>query len=473
MNLPLIIVLLYILALFAISAYARKLAASGSEGFILAGRQLTTPLIAVTITGLAIGGASTIGVAEQAYSVGLAAGWYNVAWGAGAIVMGLVVAKKYRKLNISTIPELFERFYDTKGRVLCVFSQMLILLVITSLQYIAGGAILASLLPGIFTLKTGMIMSAVVFVGITFIGGMWSAGLSNILNVSLIYVGIIIAAISSVSQQGGLSNIALKLPQEVPYLNFVDGLGFIAIASWFAVMITQTLSLQATVQIACGAKDEKQAKRGFIWGGILMLPIGFLAAILGIAAKATYPDISATMALPNIIMSLNPIIAGITLAALWAADVSTACNLLLGTSTLFVQDIYKRFIKPDMTDKQLMNMNKITIILLGGLTFILALTVVSILKTLLVFLSLTTAFTVTILFSMFLPKLCRKNSAFITIIAGIIVLLLWQFVPSIRILPHVIYLEWIVCLVTFLGVAVVYPADNTISLDESINLDTI
>lgn len=145
MNLPLIIVVCYIAALFAISAYARKLASNGTESFILAGRKLTTPLIAVTVTGLAIGGASTIGVAERAYSVGLAAGWYNVAWAAGAVVMGLVAAAKYRKLNISTVPELFERFYDTRGRIICVLSQILMLLVITSLQYIAGGAILASL----------------------------------------------------------------------------------------------------------------------------------------------------------------------------------------------------------------------------------------------------------------------------------------------------------------------------------------
>ena len=453
MNLPLIIVVLYIVALFAISAYARKLASGGSESFILAGRQLTTPLIAVTITGLAIGGASTIGVAEQAYSVGLAAGWYNVAWGAGAILMGLVAASRYRKLNISTLPELFEKLYDTKGRILCVFSQMLILLVITSLQYIAGGAILASILPDIFTLKTGMIMSAVVFVSITFIGGMWSAGLSNILNVALIYVGVIAAAIATIRQQGGLTTMAIKLPQEVPYLHFVNGLGLTVIVGWFAVMMTQTLSLQATVQIACGAKDEKQAKYGFIWGGILMLPIGFLSAVMGIAAKAAYPDISATMALPKIIMSLNPMIAGITLAALWAADVSTACNLLLGTSTLFVQDIYKRFIRPDADDQKLMAMSKITIVILGAITFISSLTVVSILKTLLVFLSLTTAFTVTILFTIFFPGLCRKNSAFVTIVAGIGVLLLWQFVPAIRIVPHVIYLEWIVCVISFLGVA--------------------
>lgn len=455
MNLPLIIVICYILSLFAISIYARKLAAKGSENFILAGRKLTTPLIAVTVTGLAIGGASTIGVAERAYNVGLAAGWYNVAWGAGAIVMGLVAAAKYRKLNISTVPELFERFYDVKGHIICVLSQIIILLVITSLQYVAGGAILASLLPDIFTLKTGMIMSAVVFIGITFTGGMWSAGLSNILNVSLIYVGTIFATISTLSSQGGLNKIALSIPKEVPYLHPINGLGLAVIMGWFAVMITQTMSLQATVQVACGAKSESHAKRGFVIGGLMMIPIGFLAALMGIAAKAAYPDISATMALPKIIMSLNPIMAGVTLAALWAADVSTACNLLLGTSTLFSQDIYKRFINPDVDDNKFMIISKITVIILGVMTFVLSLTIVGILKTLLVALSLTTAFTVTFLFTIFAPGLCRKNSAFYTMIVGILVLVAWQLIPQIRIFSHVIYLEWIACIGTFLLVPII------------------
>ena len=72
MNIPLIIVALYIVFLFGISFYAKHLA-KGTEGYVLAGRSFTTPLVAVTVTGLAVGGASTIGVAEQAFQVGLSA----------------------------------------------------------------------------------------------------------------------------------------------------------------------------------------------------------------------------------------------------------------------------------------------------------------------------------------------------------------------------------------------------------------
>jgi SSS family solute:Na+ symporter len=78
----------------------------------------------------------------------------------------------------------------------------------------------------------------------------------------------------------------------------------------------------------------------------------------------------------------------------------------------------------------------------------------SILKAISIGLSLSTAFTVTFLFTIFLPKLCRKNSAFLTTLAGIIILFLWQLVPAVRIFPHVIFMEWLVCLSTFLIVAV-------------------
>ena len=113
----------------------------------------------------------------------------------GAIVMGLFMAKKYREQNITTITELIERHHTKGAVILGVFCQIVIQLVIISLQYIAGGSILHAILPDIFDFHTGMIVSAITFIGITFIGGMWSASLSNVLNIILIYVGILAATI--------------------------------------------------------------------------------------------------------------------------------------------------------------------------------------------------------------------------------------------------------------------------------------
>ena len=456
MSIPLAIVLTYIVVLFLISFWAEKRSRGGVENYVLAGRKLTTTLVTVSIVGLAIGGASTIGVAEQAYKVGLSAGWYTAAWGIGAICMGLLVAKKYRQLRISTIPELLERFYDKKGMVIGVFCQIIIQLVITSLQYIAGGTILHAMLPDIFSLTTGMLTSAVVFIGITFIGGMWSASLSNILNVLLIYVGIIAATVVIVVQSGGLGSIIAQLPPATPYMSLIDGVGPMGILGWILVLVTVNLSLQSIIQISLGAKDVATAQRGFIIGGIIMLPIGFICALMGIIARVNYPNASAAMALPLMIMSLNPFLSGITLAALWAADISTACNLLLSSATLFSQDIYKQ-VHPEATEKQQLFVTKAAVLVLGALTLLLAMTVSGIIQTIMIGLSLTAAFSVVVLFTLFAPGLCRKNSAFYTIAGGLLTLILWQVIPATRILPHVIYMEWLVCVIIFL---LVYAVDT-------------
>ena len=450
MSIPFLIVCVYIALLFVISYFAQRRSAGSSTNYILAGRQLTTPLITVSIVGLAVGGASTIGVAEQAYKVGLSAGWYTTAWGIGAIVMGMLVAKKYRELNITTVPELLGRHYDKKGMVAGISCQILIQLVVMSLQYLAGGSILCALMPEIFTLTSGMLTSAVVFISVTLIGGMWSASLSNILNVSLKYIGIILATIVSVNRSGGNENIKTALPTNVPYFSFFDGVGILGIISWIMVLVTVNLSLQSIIQISLGAKDVQTARRGFIIGGLMMLPIGFVSALLGVIAKTMFPDVTPAMALPMTIMSLNPFLAGITLAALWAADVSTACSLLLSSATLFSQDIYKKFIDPTISERKFLFVTKGAVLVLGLFTLMLAMTISGIINTLMVGLSLTAAFSIIVLFTLFAPGLCRKNAAFYTIIVGVTVLIAWQVLPAIRIFPHVIYLEWLACTGTFL-----------------------
>ncbi len=89
-----------------------------------------------------------------------------------------------------------------------------------------------------------------------------------------------------------------------------------------------------------------------------------------------------------------------------------------------------------------------------------------ILKTISIGLSLCTAFTIIFLFTIFAPKLCKKSSAFYTTLAGVITLLLWQLIPSFRIFPHVIFMEWLVCLITFM-------LTSTLDKRSIMNIETI
>ena len=425
MNIQLGIVLLYVCVLFGISMYVRR-RTMNSTGFLFAGRKLNTIMVAANITATAVGAASTIGVAESAFTHGISAGLYNVAWAAGAVTMAFVAAGKYRAMECTTIPELFERFYDKKGRAIAVLGMITVQLVITSLQYIAGGAILSSLLPNIFTFQQGMIVSAFVFIGTTLVGGLWFSGISNILSVSLVYVGVLISTTTIINHQGGWNQLVASLPAGIPWFDPIGSLGLATVIGWFAVMITQTITAQGPVQVACAAQDSRTAKKGFLWGAVLMFPIGFLCAIMGMAARVAHPDLNATLALPNMIMGLNPVVSGITLAALWAADIGTASHILLASGTLFSQDIYKRFINPRVSDHKYTVVNRWVVFVLGIGTLWLAFNASGIVKTMLIGLSLTTAFTVIFLGTMFFPYLCRKNTAFYTTLVGIIALCVWQ-----------------------------------------------
>ncbi len=456
---PLLIVVLYIVLLFLITWLTRRLSRGGMIAYLLAGRGLPFWVVAPLLTGLAIGGASTIGVAERAYSSGIAAGWYNAAWAAGAVLVGLIAARRYRALEITTIPEFFEKNYNVSGRIVGVVGQLLLQIVITSLQYVAGGAILSSLLPDVFSFQSGMLVTAIVFVGITLIGGFWAAGITNIINVILIYAGVCLGAILAVGKVGGLRELVAQLPSGHPGFD-LGAIGWSLVVAWFLVMCTMTFSVQSVAQISFSAKDSLSAKKGFLLGGLLILPVGFISAIIGLAAAVLQPGIIPTEALPRTVLSLSPFVAGLVLAGLWAADVSTASALLVGSATLVVSDFVKRFLVSDLGEKRERIISRVSVLVLSVFTYILAVSVSGIVRTLLIGLTLTTAYTLVTLMTLFWPKICRRSHATATLVVAMSALALWLIFPQISSffqdinLPHPIYFCWIVSLVTFFLVAI-------------------
>jgi SSS family solute:Na+ symporter len=442
--------------LFAVTWWARRLndrGGGGAVGYLLAGRGLPTIVVASLLAGLAVGGASTIGVAERAYGVGLSAGWYNAAWAAGAVVMGLFAARRYRRWEITTLPELFERHYGVGGRLLGVLGQLVIQIVITSLQYVAGGAILSALMPEVFSFHGGMAATAVVFVGITLIGGFWAAGLTNVVNVIVIYIGIVLGAFLTLGELGGFSGLQASLPVGHPGFD-LGAVGGGLILAWFIVMITMAHSTQSVIQVGFAAKDEKTAARGYLLGAAIIAPVGFISALLGMAAAVLYPGIVPAEALPKVVLGLHPLAAGIILAGLWAADVSTASALLLGSATLVTNDLIRRFGPWEIDAAREQLVCRVTVAVLSLVTFALALTVTGILKMLLAALTLTTSYTLIVLMTMLAPRWCRRGSAVWTLGMTKLALVVWLVAPvEWRMVPHPVYFLWGVSLVTFFMVA--------------------
>lgn len=450
MSIQLVILAVYAVGLLEIAWWSNNLQkkAEGNKtlNYLLAGRNMPTLLIVVMLTGLAVGGASTVGVAERAYTQGFSAGWYNAAWGMGGIVVGLFFAKHFRKMNVKTVPEMMGMMFGPRTRFLSVINQLLVMISITSLQYVAGGAILSALMPETFTFTQGMMASALIFISITVVGGYWASGLTNVINVIVIYIGIIAALYQTVNNFGGMPDIRMSLPAGGHWMNLVSGLGLATVVAYVVVMVTMAVSTQAVSQICFAARDERTARKGFLLGGLLILPAGFLCSIFGIVAAAKFPNLeNAAMSLPVLAAQLSPLVGGVFLAALWAADVSTAVGLLMGCSTLVMEDVVKKlYTKPIPAAREMM-VSRVVVLLVSLLSFGLALTVVGILKTITTALAITTSFTLLIAASIYFPKLCKKAAGFWVILASLALWVIWTYIPSLRVGPELIYMEWAVC----------------------------
>ena len=429
MNIPLIIVILYVLLLFGISFYVSNKQKKDGDSFLLYKGKNGIFVVASSIAGLAIGGASTIGIAENAFTVGLSAGWYDTAWAIGAVITAFLAVKYLRKSGYSTISALVNEMYGKKTSFIMVVSMCIIQSGIIALQYKAGGSILAALLPEIFTTESGTFFSFIIFMLVAMIGGMGSVSLTNVLNLILIYVGVIVATVIVLSGHGGWSAIQtlVAAEPEVPYMSLTEGMGWIGIISWIIVMIGNTNSVQGVVQIGLTGKDDRSAKWGYIIGAVLMVPVGFICALLGVASKALLPEAAAAEALPKILMSIPPVLGGITLSGLWAADMGTGCSMIVGLSTTVSSDIVYRLPVGQKLQNRKAAVNKIIVVLSSIVTYLIATQMGAILGAMQKALSLAIGTSFIVIGALLAPKFSSRKAGFWTILASIIAMELYSF----------------------------------------------
>ncbi|AKL96839.1 Na+/proline symporter [Clostridium aceticum] len=450
MNIPLLIVIGYMIALILISTYSRRLMSKkDSKNYFFAGKSLPWYLVCVMVAGAGIGGGNTVGVAENAYAAGLASGWYTASSSAGALTFALLMLHKVMKTNITTVSQIFLKIFGARDGLISVIVQIIFMFGINSLQIIAGGAILTSLLPTVFSFTTGMFISLVLYLAIALIGGYLAASISNLINVLVIYIGLIIGVIASLNQYNGLEAIKMTLPVGDHWLHFTEGIGFSVILGWFIVMMLNTPPNQAHIQVTAASKDYKSAKKGMIAAAILMAPIGFLAAFLGVVAASQFPGLeSRAMALPMVVSSLGPWIAGFVLSGLWAASVSTATGVLMGLTTIITKDLIIKFINPQMSEIKQVVVSKGLLLVTGITGFLVALKISSILGFLLQLATLFVPYALIVVGIFYVPKFIKQSTCFWTVLTGILIILIWNLMPSFRIVSQIIYLALPACLIT-------------------------
>ena len=463
MQIALVIVIIYMFSLLFVSWWSTRLQKKGgSNSFLFADQQLNWVLIGVMIAGLAVGGSSTVGIAQRAYASGLSAGWYDVAWAVGALFTGIFLAQKIRKSTFKTINEMWGRVFGEGFRTVSVVIQFVILLVIVALQIVAGGAILTALLPQYFTMQIALIVSAAMFLLIAIVGGLWAASLSNIINMIVIYVGIILGVVAAIKGFGGLAAINATLPAGISgdgshWYSLVKGMGMAVILAWFITMLLQGIPNAGIMQSVVAAKSPKEARKGVIFAAILMAPAGFISAMFGIMAASQFPDLAnSALALPSVVTAaVSPVIAGLLLSGLWAADVSTATGLMVTLGTMGTKDIIVKYFKKDMSDAGQLKTSRWMILFCAVAAYILATQVSSVLGTLMVALTMFAPYAILMTAMFLMPKTVKKSSAWVTFLVGLGFFVLSQFfVKSLAIGGQSIYTVFIASLVAFILCAI-------------------
>lgn len=368
MSIQLLIILAYFLITIAIGLLAKRKSTSSSS---FHGAGLGILMCVAAGTGEWLGGTSTTGVSEYGYEFGISGAWYTIANGIGVIILALFFAKLYRSLETVTVPGIIEKYIGVDARVVSSVLLTFVMIAVGTAQIIAAGSLGVTVLG--LEYNTSVLILGIGFIIYTLAGGMVAVGYTNILHLIAMYGGIVLAIIVVGKDIGGINALKESLPS-ASYFN-MTAIGMPRVSSWLIASVLGACTAQAGIQPILAAKDVKVAKNAAIITAFLVAPFGILTAILGMVAKVKFPALTnAKLALPTLMMSLDPVYGGIILASIMAAILSTISPIILASGTMITKDIYHRVINPNATDKQVLFVSRLTTAISGILCMILAIT---------------------------------------------------------------------------------------------------
>lgn len=330
--------------------------------------------------------------------------WTAVGLIVGTYLNWLFVAKPLRKCTISfgdsiTIPEFFTNRFKDKTHLLTIISVFFIVLFFTI--YTASGFVAcAKLFNSVFGLKyhIGLVIGLVVILSYTILGGYLAVCTTDFIQGALIFVAFVFSAVIAVVSLGGPAEAMAKVSDfSVRAVNGQFGAEmaekFIANKSFSAMSVISALAwglgyfgmphiIIRFMGIRSNAEIKTARRVGTVWMviayigtfiigslGTVYLAGGNLANPLMILSGGAEETVfSATM------QQMYPaFIAGLFLCAILAASMSTADSQLLSASSAVSLDIYKGLINKDADEKTVMNVSRITVLVIAAIAFVLSL----------------------------------------------------------------------------------------------------
>lgn len=329
----LVITLLTVTAVGVAAARKVKTAAD----FTVGGQNTGMPIIVGTIIGTIVGGASTVGTAQLAFSVGLSAWWFTLGAGIALLALAGFYAAPLRASGLQTIPQFLTLHYGpAAGPLTGITSSIGIFFSI-----VANILSAMPLIAAVFSLNSAASAGVVslLILGYVLFGGIWGTGLVGIIKTILIYITLLAIAIITYSGLGGVEGILQAFPAQ-PWLSLF-GRGVLVDTASALSLLVGTLSTQTYIQAVYAAKDAKAARQGALVSALITMPTGIPAVMAGLFMRANHPNIDPINALPLFIITyLPPWLGGIALATLLLAAIGSAAGLALGVATMLSRDVF-------------------------------------------------------------------------------------------------------------------------------------
>ena len=382
----LVTIITFLLCMALVAAYVvyqiKKANLDSKDGYFLAGRSLTGPVIASSIILTNLSTEQLIGQSGQAYATNMG----PMAWEATAciatIVLAAVFLPKYLKSGITTIPEFLENRYD--GRVKRIVSILFLLgylfCYLPTVLY-SGALVFNQIFRVDEMLGCSNFMGVVVtatalgMIGATYaiIGGLKaSASADSLFGVGLIIGGFLVPLLGLASLGGGNPLMGIKhlielIPADkfnsinpanaqapmVPWPLLFTGMFFNNLFYW--------CTNQSIIQRALAAKNLKEAQKGALLAGAFKLLTPLFITFCGIISYGKFPNLAnSDLAYPTLVTSVltNRALLGFFAAVLFGAILSSFNGALNGSIAMYTLDIHKPLFNPNASDKDLVKIGR-------------------------------------------------------------------------------------------------------------------
>jgi len=350
-----------------------------ADDFMVAGRNLTPFILAAALTAANVNLYSFIGQSGSAYKYGISLIWHTWTGNMALVFSGLLIIPILRRLRIRTVPEFLGMRYNVVIRSLIGFYWVFrlsfwlgVVLRAAALAFMTIAHVKGLEFTGNFSFW--LIIFAFIAVAYTFLGGMWSVTITDVIQFVLMLGGALIVLPMVMQQVGWWPGLVEKVAEG--HFDLVPSMGrynWQFILAIFVIGIQWASTDQGLLQMSFSSKDAKSSARGLVLAGIITTPFALLWILPGLCASVTLPGITdMDTAFPTLIMNTLPtLLLGLVACGLLSSQMSTISTNLEGVATLFCNDIYKTLLNKKASPRQTLRVVRLMTFGAGllGITF--------------------------------------------------------------------------------------------------------